>query len=91
MSCDALRPTEWKYVGWNDVFHDMALVSIFLSLLATVFWLDKETRNRRPLLWMVPALVICFVLLLTLINDCPTMTAKFRILLLVLEIFGVQL
>lgn len=31
MSCGALTPTGWRYLGWNDVVHDAGLYGILLT------------------------------------------------------------
>ena len=58
MSCGALTPTGWRYLGWNDVVHDAGLygilVTFFLNCVATLRTATGRTSHARGSARLVP-------------------------------------
>ena len=88
MSCgalaeDALGRQSWVYLGFNDYVHDYALLGIFLCHLIYT-WLARPFVDGSV---FVPAGVACVasVLQVVWIFDCPELTTKWRLLVLLLE------
>lgn len=86
MSCAALQPDGWAYLGWNDVAHDCGLAGLFGSLLAGSVAVGPTLSTAAH--GSTAGAVACIVPMLALANDCPTLPDHSRRHVLALEMIA---